>query len=108
AIEIIVVDDGSSDNTKEVAEKADGINYIYQTNQGLSAARNTGIRHSKGEMLVFLDADDWLLPGALKINVSHLLLNENAAFVSGAHDKVFMDEGIVKEEVYEVPSDHFL
>ncbi|GAB3530109.1 hypothetical protein GCM10027443_10300 [Pontibacter brevis] len=108
ATEVIVVDDGSTDNTKEVAEKAEGVTYIYQKNQGLSAARNTGVRHSKGEMLVFLDADDWLLPDALHMNVRHLVQNEELAFVSGGHDKVFIDEGTVKEEVYHVPSEHYL
>ncbi|RDV16712.1 glycosyltransferase [Pontibacter diazotrophicus] len=107
SIEIIVVDDGSTDNTREVAASTKGVKYIYQKNQGLSAARNTGVRHSEGELLVFLDADDWLLPDAINLNVHYLLQNEQLAFVSGGHDKVFVDEGIVKEEVYEVPSEHY-
>lgn len=107
-LEVIVVDDGSTDNTKEIAESAEGVMYIYQENQGLSAARNTGISHSKGEMLVFLDADDWLLPDAIHTNVRYLLQHEKLAFVSGGHDKVFIDEGTVKEEICEVPSEHYL
>lgn len=105
--EIIVVDDGSTDNTREIAASTKGVKYVYQKNQGLSAARNTGIRHSEGELLVFLDADDWLLPDAINLNVHYLLQNEKLAFVSGGHDKVFIDEGIVKEEIYEVPSEHY-
>lgn len=108
SLEVIVVDDGSTDNTKEIAESTEGVRYIYQKNQGLSAARNTGISHSKGEMLVFLDADDWLLSNAIHTNVRYLLQNEKLAFVSGGHDKVFIDEGTVKEEAYEVPSEHYL
>src|SRR5688500_2053614 len=72
SLEIIVIDDGSTDNTKAVAAGLTGITYFYQPNQGLSAARNAGIRHSKGEFLLFLDADDWLLPEAIETNVKYL------------------------------------
>ena len=61
--EIIVVDDGSTDNTREIAERfGDKIVYVYQQNAGLSAARNTGIRHSTGDVVAFLDADDVWYP----------------------------------------------
>jgi glycosyltransferase involved in cell wall biosynthesis len=60
--EIIVVDDGSTDNTRETAAKYAPVRYVYQPNGGLSSARNTGIMESKGSLLVFLDADDWLMP----------------------------------------------
>lgn len=61
--EVIVVDDGSTDNSAEVAQKyGKSIRYLYQENQGHSAARNTGIRMARGEFVVFLDADDVLQP----------------------------------------------
>src|SRR5688500_18999403 len=66
--EIIVVDDGSSDNTRQVAANYPDVKYIFQNNSGLSAARNTGIKNSCGELLLFLDADDWLYDDALKTN----------------------------------------
>ena len=57
--ELIVVDDGSSDNTKEVVKNFDGeIKYLYRKNQGVSAARNLGINEAKGDFLSFLDSDD--------------------------------------------------
>src|SRR5690349_12444252 len=59
-VEIVVVDDGSADNTKEVTDTFPHVLYVHQNNQGLSAARNTGINNSKGKYLLFLDADDWL------------------------------------------------
>ena len=64
--EIIVVDDGSTDNTPQIAKSYSTLRYVYQQNQGLAAARNTGLRESRGEFVVFLDADDRLLPIAWK------------------------------------------
>ncbi|MBA3285511.1 MAG: glycosyltransferase family 2 protein, partial [Nitrosopumilus sp.] len=51
--EIIVVDDGSTDNTKEVAQSFADVVYVYQHHQGLSAARNKGLSVSTGNFLVF-------------------------------------------------------
>ncbi len=62
--EIIVVDDGSSDNTAALANLL-GCRVISVRNGGAAAARNTGIRNSDGELIFFLDADDVLMPGAL-------------------------------------------
>jgi len=65
--EIIVVDDGSTDNTEEVVSKyGPKIKYIYQENQGLSAARNTGIKKSNGEYIAILDSDDLWFPWKLE------------------------------------------
>ena len=108
ATEIIVVDDGSTDNTREVTQSYPQVRYVYQKNQGLSAARNTGIAHSKGEFLIFLDADDWLFPGAIEINLAYLRRHEQVAYVSGAHFKMFVDDNEIKEDKVEVTSDHYI
>jgi glycosyltransferase involved in cell wall biosynthesis len=73
---IIVVDDGSEDNTREVAAGfGDLVRYIWQENRGLSAARNTGIRAAKGEMIGLLDADDQYEPEFLATLVAVLESN---------------------------------
>jgi len=64
-VEVLVVDDGSEDDTAAVVAGAPGVRYIHQVNQGLSAARNTGLAHSSGEYVLFLDADDLLAPDSL-------------------------------------------
>jgi glycosyltransferase involved in cell wall biosynthesis len=107
AVEIIVVDDGSKDDTAKVCQAYTQVNYVFQNNQGLSAARNTGIKHSKGKYLVFLDADDWLYPNALKSNLHYLEQNPQNAFVSGAHDKILVEENISKAVVREIPTNHY-
>lgn len=68
--ELIIVDDGSTDNTGEVAKAFSDrrVRYIHQANKGLSGARNTGIAHAQAPNLVFLDADDWLVPQALSLH----------------------------------------
>jgi glycosyltransferase involved in cell wall biosynthesis len=74
--ECIVVDDGSTDNTRKVVEnfckRDERIRYVHQENAGLSAARNTGIRNSRGEFLQFLDADDLIEPEKLRAQANYL------------------------------------
>ena len=73
-VEIVVVDDGSVDETPEVcARYGDSIVYIRQENRGLPAARNTGIRAASGELIALLDSDDRWLPGKLALQVPAFL-----------------------------------
>ncbi|EIC28196.1 MULTISPECIES: glycosyltransferase family 2 protein [Methylomicrobium] len=66
-LEVIVVDDGSTDGTRHLLEPyQQEIRYVYQDNQGVSAARNHGVRESRGEWLAFLDSDDRWVSGQLK------------------------------------------
>ncbi|MEG5171860.1 glycosyltransferase [Microcoleus sp. B3-D7] len=64
--EIIVVDDGSTDDTRQVLQPyVEKIRYVYQENQGVAAARNRGIQESRGELIAFLDQDDFFLSDKL-------------------------------------------
>ena len=77
-LEVIVVDDGSTDDTKTLVQtNCPKATYIYQENQGLSAARNTGIRAAHGEYLIFLDADDFLAPNVVSSQVANLETHPN-------------------------------
>ncbi len=83
--ELIVIDDGSTDHTKQVACSFNDprLRYIYQDNQGLSAARNTGIRESKGPYLTYLDSDDLFLPAKLAHLCQVLDERPEIGFVAG-------------------------
>lgn len=86
--ECIVVDDGSTDDTKAVVnqyeEKDSRIKYVYQRNQGLAASRNLGISLSKGTYLQFLDADDQIESRKLEFQLSVLEDNLDIDIVYGS------------------------
>jgi glycosyltransferase involved in cell wall biosynthesis len=89
--EIVVVDDGSTDDTAEVASRYQEVRLIRQENGGLSAARNAGLGQSRGEYVVFLDADDRLLPEALEVGVRELEAHPRSAFVFGRWNNIAVD-----------------
>lgn len=90
-IEVIVVDDGSTDRTAEVAA-AYPVRCLRQRNQGAPAARNNGFRESQGRFVLFLDADDRLLPDAVATGCAALDLHPDWAFVSG-HVRLIASDG---------------
>jgi len=80
--EIIVVDDGSTDDTNVILSPyLDKISYIYQKNQGPAIARNTGIKATKGEWIAFLDSDDIWVSTKLEEHVNHIKDNPSINFL---------------------------
>ena len=71
-MEIIVIDDGSTDNTETLMKKYPDVHYVYQENTGQAAARNRGIALAKGEYLAFLDSDDIWLAGKLHLQMNYM------------------------------------
>ncbi|SFV32058.1 glycosyltransferase [Thermoflavifilum thermophilum] len=105
-VECLVVDDGSTDDTAAVAALFPGVRYVYQANQGLAAARNTGIGYARGEWIIFLDADDWLYPAAIETQLRHAAAHPEAAIITGHHDKTSAEGRLLQNwEPTDVPAD---
>ncbi|HEX8762523.1 MAG TPA: glycosyltransferase [Candidatus Saccharimonadales bacterium] len=81
-IEIIIIDDGSTDHTAEVAASYAGrVHYYFQPNRGLSAARNAGFEKAAGDYVVHIDADDKLYPNFVERTLEAAVANPDAAFI---------------------------
>jgi len=84
-IEILVVDDGSTDGTREELKKTFGsvIRYIYQNHGGESRARNNGIIEAHGDLICFLDSDDLMTPASVSSRVKCFLEDERCEVAYG-------------------------
>jgi glycosyltransferase involved in cell wall biosynthesis len=83
-IEIIVIDDGSTDNSAGIISGFRGkVHYIYQVNRGPAAARNAGLAGARGEFISFLDADDLWPADKLQIQIPRLIENPRLDIIQG-------------------------
>ena len=91
--EIIIVDDGSEDGTSYwVQEAYPSIKYIYQPNNGVSSARNKGIRSSRGSWIALLDSDDEWMPEKLEDQV--IFINENPGSLFCHTNEIWIRNGV--------------
>jgi GT2 family glycosyltransferase len=81
-LQVVIADDGSSDDTRAVVESyGERITYVHQGNAGVSAARNLGLRHARGEFIAFLDSDDSWRPWKIEAQVAALGRHSEAGIV---------------------------
>ncbi len=91
-LEIIIVDDGSTDDTAAIAQRyGESVRYSHQDNAGVSVARNAGARIARGEWLAFLDADDWYYPDRLRLHAEWIMRDSQLDFLTGDYDYVRPD-----------------
>jgi glycosyltransferase involved in cell wall biosynthesis len=81
--EVIVVDDGSTDDTAQIARSTPGVRYVYQAQRGPSAARNVGMAAACGAFIALLDADDVWPPGKLACQLPVLMKHPEVGMVFG-------------------------
>ena len=99
--EIIIVDDGSSDDTAQVAQSLGGdIVYIRQANAGVSAARNRGIAEARGEIIAFLDADDLWLPEKVSKQLEIFLCHAEVALVAADRAEIDAQGGLLLNSLF--------
>ena len=91
-IEVIVVNDGSTDDSGAIAQSFIDVRYLHQANQGVAAARNHGIEAARGEFFAFLDQDDLWTPEKLKLQMGHLLSQPDLGYTL-TQQKFFLEPG---------------
>ena len=100
-IEIIIVDDGSTDGTENVARSLpETVRYLHQTNQGPAAARNRGIENAQGSLIAFADADDLWPEGKLELQLPYLIRDSANEIVMGRIQQVGLS--VLAEPVFSV------
>lgn len=90
SFEVVFVDDGSDDRTAEIA-RSFPLRYVYQSNQGLPAARNAGLRLARGQLIALLDDDDLLPPTKLSVQARYLLEHPEIGCVLGRQEWIVED-----------------
>jgi len=104
-IEVFVVDDGSTDGSRDIAEAYPEVTYLYQTNAGPASARNRGIQAAKGEYIAFIDADDIWMPEKLTLQMVAFATDPDLDIVTGYVDQFLSPElDFPGETQYKIPS----
>lgn len=106
-LEIITVDDGSTDGSAKVATSfKDVVRYVYQPNSGTAAARNTGVQMARGDIIGFLDQDDLWPAGKLALQLTRLADHPSVEIVLGHKQLMWLtgiEDGRLGFEIFSDP-----
>lgn len=91
-IEIVMMDDGSTDESASIGQAFPRVRYFYQENGGIAAARNAAIALARGELLAFLDHDDLWAPNKIELQVAYLQAHPDVELVL-ANERLFFTYG---------------
>jgi glycosyltransferase involved in cell wall biosynthesis len=103
AVEVVVVDFGSTDGSDAVAAGYPEVRLVRGSDRGLSEARNAGLAASRGEFVVFLDADDRLVPDGIATSLQYLASDEALAFAYGREQLVDETGALVSDRELQEP-----
>ncbi len=107
-LDVVVVDDGSTDRTMEVLGALDDrIRVFQQDNKGPGAARNRGIREAEGEYIAFLDSDDLWLPWTLDVYESIIASHDHPSFIAGQPYRFSSTEDVTTVERPQIKTERF-
>ncbi|WP_334756876.1 glycosyltransferase family A protein [Nostoc sp.] len=90
--EILVVNGDSTDSTAQIAKSYKNVRYLHQQGKGLANARNTGIDNARGELIAFLDHDDYWTLDKLEVQINHFINSPDIQY-SYANVKLFLEPG---------------
>lgn len=103
-LQIILINDGSTDSSLKIiqqyADRYSNIEVINQSNQGLSAARNAGLNVAKGQYVMFLDSDDWLVEGCVEDIVTNIKENAPDLLVYAGQKVYEKSKDLVRGELF--------
>jgi glycosyltransferase involved in cell wall biosynthesis len=99
-IEVLVVNDGSSDRSGEIARSFSALRYFEQENRGAGVARNVAIAQAQGDYIAFVDADDVVPPSKLSLQVGYLEDHDEISGVLGRQVWTQEPPGAVRDAVY--------